>query len=84
MRRRDERSPDRLPRVGERPAGADRGLDLAMLVLILAADDLGFRWDRDRGVEAALGVLFSEILPVVADLVRKKDDGLTKESLDEK
>ena len=55
-----------------------------MLVLILAADDLGFRWDRDRGVEAALGVLFSEILPVVADLVRKKDDGLTKESLDEK
>ena len=51
-----------------------------MPVLILAVEDLGFRWVRDRGVEATLGVLFSEMLPVVADLVRK-EDGFTKESL---
>lgn len=81
-RRDDERIPDRLPRVGERPAGADKGVDLAIPVLILVGD-LGFRYDRGRGV-VALGALLSETLLVLANLVRMNEAGLMKESLDGK
>lgn len=42
--RRFDRMPMRLdPRVGERPAGAEREVDLVMAVLILAAGDLACR-----------------------------------------
>lgn len=81
VRRRDERIPERLPRVGERPAGAERGVDLAMPVLILVVEDLGLRCARGRGVATVLGVLPYETSPVVADLVRM-NDGLTKESFE--
>lgn len=46
VRRRVERIPDRLPRVGERPAGAEMGEDLAAAVLSLAMGDLGCRMRR--------------------------------------
>jgi hypothetical protein len=49
VRRRLDKIPERLPRVGERPAGAERGDDLEMVVLSLAAGDLG--WMVRRGVE---------------------------------
>ena len=44
-----ERIPERLLRVGERPAGAERGEDLEMEVLILLMGDLGWRMVRVRG-----------------------------------
>lgn len=70
--------------MGERPAGADRGVDLVMPVLILLGD-LGFRYERGRGVVVALCVLLllllSETLLALADLVRMNDAGLMKESL---
>lgn len=52
VRLRLERIPGRFPLVGERPAGADRGDDLEMLVLSLAAGDLG--WMVRRGVAVAV------------------------------
>lgn len=75
MRRRDERRPVRLPRVGDRPAGADSGEDLTIPVFNLEAGDLGFRTLRGRGA-ATLGVLV--ILLVEDDLVSRKVEGLTK------
>lgn len=77
VRRRDERMPVFLPRVGDRPAGADRG-DFVMPVFNLVGD-LGLRCDRDRGV-AALGGLATAMLLALIDLVRK-NDGLARGSL---
>lgn len=53
MRRRLERMPERLVRVGERAAGADSGDDLMASMRSLAAGDVGCR--VRRGVEAGLG-----------------------------
>lgn len=75
--------PERLPRVGDRPAGAERGEDRAMLVLSLAAGDLGFNRLRGRGA-AALGALATGKSLVLADLVRKKVEGLMKEPFEGK
>lgn len=83
--RRRERMPARLePRVGERPAGAERGDDLAREVLILAAGDLGCRkvrgrWDGLAGLRTSRGdcaVTGNE--GVEAALVKTKGDDLTK------
>jgi hypothetical protein len=49
-RRRLERRPLRLLRVGERPAGAESGEGRAMDVLSLVTGDLAWRMVRDRGV----------------------------------
>lgn len=75
MRRRLERMPARLPRVGERPAGAERGEDLAMEVLSLATGDLGWRMARDLGEPIGLE---GDSAAAGAALVRTKDDGLKK------
>ena len=84
MRRRLVRMPGRLPRVGERPAGAEMGDDLVMLVLSLAAGDLGCK--VRRGVEVALmGLDRALVLALVvtpATLVRTKDEGFFRKSLD--
>ena len=49
VRRRLLEMPERLLRVGERPAGAERGEDLATDVLILPMGDLAWRMVRERG-----------------------------------
>ena len=74
-----------LPRVGDRPAGAVRGDDLATLVLSLAAGDLGFRIDRGRGEEALTGLvteasasLLGNAVGVEEALVRTKWEGLKR------
>lgn len=81
MRRRVFRIPERLLRVGDRPAGAESGEDRATLVLILATGDLGFKIVRE-GV-AALGGLATVTGKsfVLADLVRMKVGGFMNESL---
>lgn len=79
VRWREERIPDLLPRVGDRPAGAERGVDLAELMFSFETGDLGLSKDRARGA-AALGGLRIETSLALADFVRI-NDGLTKESL---
>ena len=64
-----------MPRVGDRPAGADRGDGLTTPVLTLAAGDLGCSKLRARGV-AGLGGL--TMLPVDDDLVMSTVVGLIK------
>jgi hypothetical protein len=73
--------PERLPRVGDRPAGAETAEDRAMLVLSLATGDLGFKIDRGRGIVALGGLKTGKSL-VLADLVKTKFEGLMKESLE--
>lgn len=51
MRRRLERRPERLPRVGERPAGAETGDDLAAVFSFARGD---FACRVRRGVVAGL------------------------------
>lgn len=82
------RMPTRLlPRVGERPAGADIGVaDLESLLLSFFAGDLGFRMDRGRDGAARTGLLYVELqrpslletAGVEDDLVRTKVGALKK------
>lgn len=59
--RRRLRMPMRLfPRVGDRPAGAERGELRATFVLSFAAGDLGFSMERGRAVEEYLSGLETE------------------------
>jgi hypothetical protein len=92
--RRRERMPIRLePRVGERPAGAERGDDLAMVVLILAAgapevlaerkDDRG-RWEGRTGLRMSRGDCTVVKDGTDAALVRVKGDGLAKSLMGKK
>lgn len=78
-----------LPRVGERPAGADLGVLVPRDALLLSflAGDLGFRMDRGRDDAPLRGLLIrgmesSSLLLGIAgvevDLVRIKEDGLKK------
>lgn len=79
VRRRLDKIPARLPRVGERPAGAEMGDDLGMWVLSLATGDLGCR--VRRGVEEAevlVGLVRRASGTVVPALVRTKAEGLIK------
>lgn len=78
VRRRFERIPEHLPRVGERPAGTESGKDFLKLVLSLAEGDFG--WRVLRGVEAGLTGLVRERASAgtVMALVRTKLAGLTK------
>lgn len=85
--RRRLRMPMRLlPRVGERPAGADMGA-LDRLLLSFLAGDLGFNMERGCG-ETALTGLYGErpslllgMVEVEDDLVRKKVGALKKSLL---
>lgn len=78
--------PERLPRVGERPAGAETGDDLVMAVLRRAAGDLG--WRVRLGVELCLSGSLAEVdadaagVEGAAALVRTKEEaGLSRASL---
>ena len=66
---RRERMPERLPRVGERPAGAESGARGTEEVLSLEMGDLGFRVARGRG----RGVLEADLGAGAAALVRKSE-----------
>jgi hypothetical protein len=71
------------PRVGDRPAGAVRGDETAMLVFSRAAGDLGCKWARARGaVDVAVGAILGGALlmrcVVDAALVSTNADGLKK------
>lgn len=77
-----------LPRVGERPAGADMGLLVPReRLLSFFAGDFGFRIDRGRGDAPFRGLLNTEAdtaslllgnAEVVDDLVMMNDGGLKK------
>ena len=67
MRRRLERMPLRLPRVGERPAGAERGDDFAIDVLSLDDGDLAWRTARRGEVMALRGAVRASLTGVGAE-----------------
>jgi hypothetical protein len=81
-----------LPRVGERPAGADLGVlePLDTLLLSFLTGDMGFKMDRGREGASLIGLLKSETegpsllletTGVELDFVRTKGDGLKKSLL---
>lgn len=77
-----------LPRVGERPAGADMGvLEPRDRLLSFLAGDFGFRMDRGRGdapwkTEAEIPSLLLGTAEVVEDLVMRNAVGLKKSLLE--
>lgn len=73
-----------LPRVGERPAGADMGEpEPRDRLLSFLAGDFGFRMDRDRGVAPLRGLLKTSLgnAEVEVDLVIRNAVGLKKSLL---
>lgn len=68
--------PERFPRVGDRPAGAEMGEDLATLVLSLATGDLGCSVRRGVDDETLDGLRIARSMGVAA--LRTKLAGLTK------
>lgn len=77
-----------LPRVGDRPAGADMGaLEPRDRLLSFLAGDFGFRMDRGRGdapwkTEAEMPSLLLGTAEVVVDLVMRNEVGLKKSLLE--
>lgn len=71
-----------MPRVGERPAGAESGDDLTMPALILAAGDLGCSRLRGRG-RVGFELVNAGLSARGAAFFRIKEDGL-RESLEGK
>lgn len=77
-----------VPRVGDRPAGADMGVLDRVLLMSFLAGDFGFRMDRGRGEAALRGLLYMEVVErpslllekvgLEDDLVRTKVEGLKK------
>lgn len=83
VRLRLDRMPTRLlPRVGERPAGAVRGDDLATLVFNLAAGDLGLRIERGRGDEALTGLMTEDRASLLDNDDVETEDALVSTKLD--
>lgn len=68
-----------LPRVGDRPAGADLGVlePRGTLLTSFLVGDLGFRMERGRESPS----LLPRTVGVEADLVRMKECGLKKSLL---
>ncbi|KAH7012109.1 uncharacterized protein B0I36DRAFT_356207 [Microdochium trichocladiopsis] len=73
-----DRSPVFLPRVGERPAGAERAGALIIPVLMRAAGGLGLSKERGQG-QLSREELWASLM--LADFVIKKREGLMKRFL---